>query len=483
VLSHAEEYRDYGADKRWFFFTKRQKKYLSGNRPNRTTKENGCWKATGPQRLIRSVGEGLVGRVRTLVFYGAPPKETDQETTGQPTGKKRMAQSEDKTPWTMYEYELWSEEEQASGLSVDKVLFSYSSHSLLNPFVVCACSFVWTKVVICCILFSLQLDEYVLCTIQEQKKKEGGKEGSGAGEKKVKEAKEKGKIKAAGKKRKGKQEVIKVENIADDQDQMIQHLHAMKRPKVPMLLPPHPETFAPEEGYESGMFDYNNLPMKSSPRLMLQDDESPLTETVSPGGIVDNDYYHQGHQNMAPTPSLHEPPHSEMMSIPTGGSHNTVEGPIFPDLTNLHWLQGKIHSCNLPIAPMPVSQEPPHPHMTREYETSSHSGYIHHNMMTYQPATNYLYSHVEATPATARAYIYGSAAQNMVNRHNSHVQPDPGFMVDLFLNSGPMSSEGLRGRFADSTQYHGGPSDLAQGRAVTPAAVLPRQDQVMTARM
>jgi hypothetical protein len=121
--------------------------------------------------------------------------------------------------------------------------------------------------------------------------------------------------------------------------------------------------------------------------------------------------------------------------------------------------------------------------MTREYETSSHSGYIHHNMMTYQPATNYLYSHVEATPATARAYIYGSAAQNMVNRHNSHVQPDPGFMLDLLRNSGPMSSEGLRGRFADSTQYHGGPSDLAQGRAVTPAAVLPRQDQVMTARM
>ncbi|KAM0837423.1 hypothetical protein ACQ4PT_061672 [Festuca glaucescens] len=450
-----EEYRDRGADKRWFFFTKRKKKYLSGNRPNRTTKENGCWKATGPQRLIRSVGEGVVGRVRTLVFYGAPPKETDQET-GLPTGKKRMAQSEDKTPWTMYEYELWSEEEQASGLSVDK------------------------------------LDELVLCTIQEQKKKEGGKEGSGAGEKKVKEAKEKGKIKAAGKKRKGKQEVIKAENIADDQDQMIQDLHAMKRPKVPMLLPPHPETFAPEEGYESGMFDYNSLPMKSSPRLMLQDDESPLSETVSPSGIVENDYYHQGHQNMAPTPSLHEPPHSEMMSIPTGGSHNTgsvgsggtswLEGPILPDLTNLHWLPGKIHSCNLPIAPMPVSQEPPHPRMMREYETSSHSGYSHHNMMTYQPATNYPYSHVEAAPATARAYSYGSAAQNMANRHNSHVQPDPGFM-DLLLNSGPMSSQGLRGRFADSTQYHGGPSDLAQGRAVTPAPVLPRQDQVMIARM
>ncbi|KAM0876595.1 hypothetical protein ACQ4PT_036080 [Festuca glaucescens] len=448
-----EKYRDYGADKRWFFFTTRKKKYLSGNRPNRTTKENGCWKATGPQRLIRSVGEGVVGRVRTLVFYGAPPKETDQET-GLPTGKKRMAQSEDKTPWTMYEYELWSEEEQASGLSVDK------------------------------------LDELVLCTIQEQKKKEGGKEGSGAGEKKVKEDKEKGKIKAAGKKRKGNQEVIKAENIADDLDQMIQDLHAMKRPKVPMLLPPHPETFAPKEGYESGMFDYNNFPMKSSPRLMLQDDESPLSETVSPGGIVDNDYYHQGHQNMAPTPSLHEPPHSEMMSIPTRGSHNTgsvgsgrtswLEG--LPDLTNLHWLPGKINSCNLPIAPMPVSQEPRHQRMMREYETSSHSGYSHHNMMTYQPATNYPYSHVVAAPATDVAYSYGSAAQNTAKRHDSHVQPDPGFM-DLLLNSGPMSSQGLRGRFAGSTQYHGGPSGLAQGRDVTPAAALPRQDQVMTARM
>jgi hypothetical protein len=119
-LCIAAKYREFGADERWYFFTTREQKYSIGNRPNRTTVNGGSWKATGPQKLIHSVKDGertLVGRARTLVFYKAPPKET-----GLPKGKRKQAQSEEKTSWTMFEYENLTSEEEAADRNVNKVV-------------------------------------------------------------------------------------------------------------------------------------------------------------------------------------------------------------------------------------------------------------------------------------------------------------------------------------------------------------------------
>ncbi|KAL3829589.1 hypothetical protein ACJIZ3_018391 [Penstemon smallii] len=73
-------------EKKWYFFTPRERKYLNGSRPNRAA-GSGYWKATGADKAIHHNGE-LVGSKKSLVFYeGRPPK-----------GKK--------TNWLMQEYRV-----------------------------------------------------------------------------------------------------------------------------------------------------------------------------------------------------------------------------------------------------------------------------------------------------------------------------------------------------------------------------------------
>jgi hypothetical protein len=91
-------------------------------------KDGACWKATGPKRTIYSVKNGeemLVGRARTLVFYKAPPP-----------GKRKQTQSEEKTSWTMYEYENLTSEAEAADRNADKVVIlpSPTIHLLLFSF-------------------------------------------------------------------------------------------------------------------------------------------------------------------------------------------------------------------------------------------------------------------------------------------------------------------------------------------------------------
>ena len=106
--------------------------------------------------------------------------------------------------------------------------------------------------------------------------------------------------------------------------------------------------------------------------------------------------------------------------------------------------------------------------MRMEYETSSFLGHSYHNiapnMVTHQPATNYLYPYSASAHLGGYSYGYGD-----------------GELVAMLMNSGELSSQNLGGYFAGYPQYHGEPSVLGHGRAVGPAAALPLQDQV-TAR-
>lgn len=135
---HADKYRKYGED-RWFFFTTKERKHAGGNRPNRTTPDNGHWNATGSPEPVRSGGV-LVGSRRTMVFYeasrrkkknqnqhignqveaqapgGLPPAEdggkakTKTKTKAKAKAKAEGKDDDGKTEWTMYEYESLSSE-------------------------------------------------------------------------------------------------------------------------------------------------------------------------------------------------------------------------------------------------------------------------------------------------------------------------------------------------------------------------------------
>ncbi|KQK21557.1 hypothetical protein BRADI_1g61525v3 [Brachypodium distachyon] len=137
----ADKYRKHGEDC-WYFFTKRVRKYSTGNHPNRTTPGKGFWNATGPWRLIH-VDKELAGRVRTLVFYTEPEKE-EQVAPGLKEMDDQTALSKlAKTSWIMYEYENLTSQAEAEDKNIDKI------------------------------------DEWVLCTIQKRRRCNGKEKGRG----------------------------------------------------------------------------------------------------------------------------------------------------------------------------------------------------------------------------------------------------------------------------------------------------------------
>ncbi|KAJ3681414.1 hypothetical protein LUZ60_015903 [Juncus effusus] len=61
-------------EKELFFYVPRDRKYRSGDRPNRVT-PSGYWKATGADRMVRVDNNRSIGLKKTLVFYsGKAPK-------------------------------------------------------------------------------------------------------------------------------------------------------------------------------------------------------------------------------------------------------------------------------------------------------------------------------------------------------------------------------------------------------------------------
>uniref|UniRef100_A0ACD5XLT7 Uncharacterized protein n=1 Tax=Avena sativa TaxID=4498 RepID=A0ACD5XLT7_AVESA len=445
------KFKDCGVD-RWFFFTKRRRKYARGNRPNRMTSGNGFWKATGPQRMIRSgrgQGRRLVGRVRTLVFYSAPPTK---ETENKDMEGKAAALSEWKTSWTMYEYENLTSEEEAADKNVDK------------------------------------LGEWVLCTIQKQKEKN---DDGPAAAKKVKEevVKMEPKIEAGGKKRKGKTEA---EDGADHQGPIF-HPKPKKRSKVAvptMPPPPHPAMASPEEGDEMmGMFVFENTGcpagMSSPVPTAHQHHESPppCSQTMSPPCVTDNHHYVPG--GMA---CVQEPPRSAMtMSASAGGNYNIGSSGQIMMPTRF---AGNTHSFHMPT---PLLQQEAPPHMM-----SSLSGYSNHNVAPFM--NNYLHPAHSAAAAYPGGYGYGGAARHNTagqlgdyrytgvdfpsfldtsNSGISYADPSPA----VWMNRGAVSSQSHGGYLAQSSSqmYHGGPSVPGPGTAMRPAAPLPWKDQV-TAR-
>ncbi|KAI0530639.1 hypothetical protein KFK09_000186 [Dendrobium nobile] len=77
----------------WYFFSHRDKKYLTGSRTNRATK-TGFWKATGRDKPIY-LKQKLVGMKKTLVFY------------------KGRAPNGQKSDWILHEYRLERDECEA----------------------------------------------------------------------------------------------------------------------------------------------------------------------------------------------------------------------------------------------------------------------------------------------------------------------------------------------------------------------------------
>ncbi|WOG86242.1 hypothetical protein DCAR_0205443 [Daucus carota subsp. sativus] len=76
--------------KDWYFFSHKDKKYPTGTRTNRATKQ-GFWKATGRDKAIYSK-HSLAGMRKTLVFY------------------KGRAPNGHKSDWIMHEYRLETDE-------------------------------------------------------------------------------------------------------------------------------------------------------------------------------------------------------------------------------------------------------------------------------------------------------------------------------------------------------------------------------------
>ncbi|KAL7088910.1 hypothetical protein ACP275_13G157100 [Erythranthe tilingii] len=75
-------------EQEWYFFSRRERKYPNGERPNRAA-TSGYWKATGTDKpILTANGAQTVGVKKALVFYGGKP----------PKGIK--------SNWIMHEYRL-----------------------------------------------------------------------------------------------------------------------------------------------------------------------------------------------------------------------------------------------------------------------------------------------------------------------------------------------------------------------------------------
>ncbi|CAL2242246.1 unnamed protein product [Prunus armeniaca] len=108
-------------DMEWFFFSRRDYKYMNSNRSNRAT-PHGSWKITGKERMIRARGSNaVIGTKRTMTFY----------ERGVPKSKK--------TNWVMHEYNLFESEASPDPqlaehqvLSIGLVFHVYHSGGVLN---------------------------------------------------------------------------------------------------------------------------------------------------------------------------------------------------------------------------------------------------------------------------------------------------------------------------------------------------------------
>jgi hypothetical protein len=95
----------------YYFFSRKDKKYPTGNRANRATTK-GFWKATGRDKPIYTKLQTLIGMRKTLVFYeGRAPHGV-------------------KTDWIMHEFRLDDGPGRPAHVTLDPLLSSplLSSH-------------------------------------------------------------------------------------------------------------------------------------------------------------------------------------------------------------------------------------------------------------------------------------------------------------------------------------------------------------------
>lgn len=117
----------------WYFFSHKDKKYPTGTRTNRATKQ-GFWKATGRDKAIYSK-HSLVGMRKTLVFY------------------KGRAPNGMKSDWIMHEYRLETDENGPPQVS-EETTHLYIYHKELNFILQIGqsnlkVSLIWTRLFMC----------------------------------------------------------------------------------------------------------------------------------------------------------------------------------------------------------------------------------------------------------------------------------------------------------------------------------------------
>uniref|UniRef100_A0A803LEN2 NAC domain-containing protein n=1 Tax=Chenopodium quinoa TaxID=63459 RepID=A0A803LEN2_CHEQI len=90
-----------GKNKKWYFFTSRNRKYKNGKRPDRSAGD-GYWKATGIDKPVKDDDGTLIGHQRALVYFKLNPN------------KKNKDDKDEKTPWHMLELRVHDDEPKAT---------------------------------------------------------------------------------------------------------------------------------------------------------------------------------------------------------------------------------------------------------------------------------------------------------------------------------------------------------------------------------